>query len=93
MAARVATPNPLFKASDAPFLTLRVATLSGAPHQAPLDKCFEPKPRIVQSLGSKCDDDNCMTHSEKCRALVFKQYLPSVAEAFVGTICNRAGPV
>ena len=31
-------PDPLFKASKAPFLTLRVATPSGAPRQAPLDK-------------------------------------------------------
>ena len=30
-------PDPLFKASKAPFLTLRVATPSGAPRQAPLD--------------------------------------------------------
>ena len=30
-------PGPLFKAPKAPFLTLRVATLSGAPRQAPLD--------------------------------------------------------
>ena len=30
-------PDPLFKASKAPFLTLRVATPSGAPCQAPLD--------------------------------------------------------
>ena len=31
-------PDPLFKASKAPFLTLRVATLSGAPCQALLDR-------------------------------------------------------
>ena len=30
-------PDPLFKASKAPFLTLRVATPSGAPRQVPLD--------------------------------------------------------
>ena len=30
-------PDPLFKASRAPFLTLRVATPSGAPRQAPLE--------------------------------------------------------
>ena len=30
-------PDPLFKSSKAPFLTLRVATLSGAPRQAPLE--------------------------------------------------------
>ena len=30
-------PDPLFKAWKAPFLTLRVATPSGAPRQAPLD--------------------------------------------------------
>ena len=30
-------PDPLFKGSKAPFLTLRVATLSGAPCQAPLE--------------------------------------------------------
>ena len=29
--------DPLFKASEAPFLTLRVATPSGAPRQAPLE--------------------------------------------------------
>ena len=29
--------DPLFKASKAPFLTLRVATPSGAPRQGPLD--------------------------------------------------------
>ena len=32
-------PDPLFKASKAPFLTLRVSTPSGAPRQAPLDQC------------------------------------------------------
>ena len=31
-------PDPLFKASKAPFLTLRVATPSGAPCQAPLER-------------------------------------------------------
>ena len=31
-------PDPFFKASKAPFLTLRVATPTGAPRQAPLDK-------------------------------------------------------
>ena len=31
-------PDPLFKASKAPFLTLRVATPSGAPRQALLEK-------------------------------------------------------
>ena len=31
-------PDPLFKASKAPFLTLRVATPSGAPRQAPLEQ-------------------------------------------------------
>ena len=40
-------PDPLFKASEAPFLTLRVATPSGAPREAPLD-CSgaekQPKP-------------------------------------------------
>ena len=30
-------PDPLFKASKAPFLTSRVATPSGAPRQAPLE--------------------------------------------------------
>ena len=30
-------PDPLFKASKAPFLTLKVATPSGAPHQAPFE--------------------------------------------------------
>ena len=34
-------PDPLFKASKAPFLTLRVATLSGARRQAPLDTSNE----------------------------------------------------
>ena len=34
-------PDPLFKASKAPFLTLRVATPSGAPRQAPLDHSRE----------------------------------------------------
>ena len=35
-------PNPSFKASKAPFLTLRVATPSGAPRQALLESkvCF-----------------------------------------------------
>ena len=32
--------DPLFKASKAPFLTLRVATLSGAPRQAPLENGY-----------------------------------------------------
>ena len=31
------SPDPLFKASKAPFLTLRVATPSGAPREAPRD--------------------------------------------------------
>ena len=31
-------PDPLFKASKAPFLTLRIATLSGAPREALLER-------------------------------------------------------
>ena len=34
-------PDPLFKVSKAPFLTLRVATPSGAPRQAPLELLSE----------------------------------------------------
>ena len=37
-------PDPLFEASKARFLTIRVATPSGAPRQAPLEivgNCFE----------------------------------------------------
>ena len=34
-------PDPLFKASKAPFLTLRIATPSGAPRQAPIWCMFD----------------------------------------------------
>ena len=39
-------PDPLFKASKAPFLTLRVATPSWAPRQAPLE-CYQIMPGLL----------------------------------------------
>ena len=46
-------PDPLFKASKAPFLTFRVATPSGAPRQAPLEKLLS-LPRILQASPCQC---------------------------------------
>ena len=45
------TPEPLFKASKAPCLTLRVATPSGAPRQAPLE-CGADVARMWLGRGS-----------------------------------------
>ena len=46
-------PGPLFKASKAPFLTLRVATPSGHPRQAPLEKT---PPRTPPVFGDTLGD-------------------------------------
>ena len=43
-------PDPLFKASKAPFLTLRVATPSWAPRQAPLDRRFSRVRKILAPI-------------------------------------------
>ena len=47
-------PDPLFKASKAPFLTLRVATPSGAPRQAPLDVSRVACRSLVYHRGQLC---------------------------------------
>ena len=46
-------PDLFFKASKAPFLTLRVATPSGAPCQAPLDLCDRLRSLIASDLRSR----------------------------------------
>ena len=43
-------PNPFFKALKAPYLTLRVATPSGAPRQAPLDQNQRANAHLMQHL-------------------------------------------
>ena len=48
-------PDPLFKASRAPFLTLRVATSLGAPRQAPLDNVLQIPVPLIGTVKSKQD--------------------------------------
>ena len=46
-------PDPLFKASKAPFLTLRVATPSKAPRQGPLEKQAQKSLAILSLQASR----------------------------------------
>ena len=72
-------PDPLFNVSEAPFLTLRVATVSGENRQAPLDKT----PRTFPWLEKSQDQGNSI-NSVHTRCIV-------KTSGFIRGVCKNRG--